>query len=331
MPLTLAFTSCMDTLNYPDQPGWQALARAAPDVIVLLGDSIYMDYGWGEPHADEPNGSPKHLPLQHFSHRMHTRYRAQYAVPTFRHAIQGRAVHAIWDDHDFAWNNSRGAGPAGAAQVSPGQRRIATAHFRAWQQALAAQPAAYPADTVNPAAPPADDAGIGRSIALPGQHTWLHLMDARSHRDGDEDDSDHTLYGHDQRHAVEESFHNHPDDVHIVATPEPMEKWRDAVDAQWLVGWATRRKILTLCGDVHEPQYVGWKANGKKDWGKKDKTVLHEFTASAMAQGPTGFFGKKRNVFGVLEIGDATINVRLQHGEEVLDGYTLDRASWQIN
>lgn len=330
-PLKLAFTSCMDSVNYPGQPGWDDLARETPDVLVLLGDSIYMDYGWGKGHADEPNGSPKDLKPADFSHRMHQRYRAQYGVPAFRDAIRGRQVHAIWDDHDFAWNNSRGAGPQGDALVSRQQRHIATAHLQAWRGALATQPDSYPADMVDSAAPSVNDRGIGGSVTLQAGRLYLHLLDGRSFRDGDDTGAPgQTLFGHDQRHAVEELFHQQEEAVHLLAIAEPLEKWRGFVDAQWLLGWAQRRHVLVISGDVHEPQYTGYKANGNKDWGKKDKTVLHEFTASAMAQGPTGFFGKKRNVFGTLTFGDSRIEAALFHGSERLARYAIDRDSWAI-
>jgi len=330
-PFKLAFTSCMDSVNYPVQPGWAQLAAQAPDAVVLMGDSIYMDYGWGSGHKGEANGTPKDLPLPAFSQRLHDRYRAQYELPGFREAIHGRQVHAIWDDHDFAWNNSRGAGAEGPAKVDERQRRISTEHFHTWREALRTQPAAYPANSVNPAAPRPDDQGIGRSVVLVPNQLFLHLMDGRSFREGDDGDVGLSLFGHDQRHAVEELFHQQPNAVHLVTIAEPLEKWRDFLDAQWLLGWAQRRRILVICGDVHEPQYTGYKANGRKDWGKKDKTVLHEFTASAMAQGPTGFFGKKRNVFGTLTFGGSHIEARLIHEGAVWAHYTIDRSAWTIS
>lgn len=172
-PLKIAFTSCMDTVNHGEQPGWRNLAREKPNAIVLLGDSIYMDYGkkiagifisGGPRPASEANGTPALLSVADFSSRMHQHYRQQYDVPGFLDSIRGCKgnVHAIWDDHDFTWNNSRGAGPAGPALVPEAQRRFSTAHYRTWQKALNDQPIAYPSNTVNSGDPRADDGGIGR-------------------------------------------------------------------------------------------------------------------------------------------------------------------------
>ncbi|HET7793440.1 MAG TPA: alkaline phosphatase D family protein [Rhizobacter sp.] len=336
--MKIAFTSCMDTVNYPTQPGWAALAREKPTHVVLLGDSIYMDYGKkifgafvsGGPRPEsEANGTPARLPLDVFSTRMHQRYEQQYKVPGFLDAIRGRKVHAIWDDHDFAWNNSRGAGPAGPAFVPQAQRRISTAHYRAWQAALAAQKPGYPPNDVDSAAPPHDDAGIGRTEML-ADGVCLHLLDSRTFREGDEDAEDVSLLGQAQRDKVEAALAAHAQAVHIVAVSEPMEKWNNFTEFKWLVDWATRRHILVICGDIHDCHYVGYKPNGKKDWGAKDKAVLHEFAASAMAQGPT-VFGKKKEVFGTLDFSDTAIAVTLFHEGQPVERYAIDRNSWKIS
>lgn len=340
MELKLAFTSCMDTVNYPVQAAWGHMADAKPNVMVLLGDSMYMDYGKkifgvfvsdGPRPESEGNGTPKHLPLQTFSDRMHARYQAQYEVPGFRDAIRGcnGNVHAIWDDHDFAWNNSRGAGQPGPAFVSQTQRRISTQHYRTWQRALNELPDQYPVDAVDSASPEVDDAGIGRTVELVQNEVFLHLLDSRSFRDGDENDEGVSMLGQDQRVALDDALEPHPKAIHIVAVPEPMEKWQNFSEFKWLIAWAKRRHIIVICGDVHEHHYVGYKANGKKDWGAKDKAVLHEFAASAMAQGPT-IFGKKREVFGTLAVGADALKVELVHAGEVAERYTIDRESWKI-
>jgi alkaline phosphatase D len=340
MALKLAFTSCMDTVNYPEQPAWGRMAATQPDAMVLLGDSMYMDYGkkvFGVFFSDGPrpesegNGTPKDLPLQAFSDRMHARYRAQYEVQGFRDAIRGcnGNVHAIWDDHDFAWNNSRGAGQPGPAFVSQTQRRISTQHYRTWQRALNELPDLYPADAVDSAAPAIDDTGIGRTVALAPGEVFLHLLDGRSFREGDENDDGVSLLGKDQRDALDGALEAHPKAIHVIAVPEPMEKWQNFSEFKWLIGWARQRHIIVICGDVHEHHYVGYKANGKKDWGAKDKAVLHEFAASAMAQGPT-MFGKRKEVFGTLDFSAEAVTVQLFHAGEVAEHYSIDRESWKI-
>lgn len=329
--LRIAFTSCMDTVNYPRQPGWTRLAAQRPEHIVLLGDSMYMDYGgilglgFGPRPREEYNGTPWDLPLDQFSKRMHERYKAQFEVEGFAEALRGRTVHAIWDDHDFGWNNSRGLGVDDKSRLSETQRRISTAHFRQWQQALRNPGEPYPQNAVNPAAPPVgDDAGIGRSVALIPDKLYLHLLDARTFREGDDDGEGLSMLGEAQRQAVGKVLQDYPAAIHIVAVGEPMQKWDHTPDAKWLLDWAAKRHILSICGDIHEPEYTGYKANGKKDFGDKDKTVLHEFCASAMAQGPA-VGPKRKEVYGMLIVEDDSVEVQLFVKNEMSEHYKLLR------
>ena len=41
--MRIAFTSCFSAEIVRDQPVWQDIAAGDPDVLVLLGDSIYLD------------------------------------------------------------------------------------------------------------------------------------------------------------------------------------------------------------------------------------------------------------------------------------------------
>lgn len=105
----IAATSCADPLDHPDQKVWRSIAQAAPDHLLLLGDQIYMDYGAGK---NPGNGKPAEYPDVQFAAHMYLRYASQWQV--MRNSglwqVSGMKVHGIWDDHDFAWNNSFGAG-----------------------------------------------------------------------------------------------------------------------------------------------------------------------------------------------------------------------------
>ena len=58
--MKLAFTSCMDAVRVPDQPIWDQIRAEQPDVLLLLGDQIYMDWGdlggsdWRSDFHDNP-------------------------------------------------------------------------------------------------------------------------------------------------------------------------------------------------------------------------------------------------------------------------------------
>jgi alkaline phosphatase D len=128
MPSTIAFTSCIRREAFPDQPQWDDIAAADPDHLLLLGDQIYMDFGFW-PFSPEWNGRPRDYDVATFRDVMADKYRQQWAEPHFR-ALYDRLrardrIHAIWDDHDFAWNNAIGS------EVDAARRQVAYDLFRA--------------------------------------------------------------------------------------------------------------------------------------------------------------------------------------------------------
>ncbi len=103
--MKIAFCSCNHPMVHPEQPGWLALAAAAPDVLLLLGDNIYI-----ENHAGELIGSQKPcfaLSDLDFARRLHARYAAQWGVMQFRVALRAsQRIMGTLDDHDFLGNDS---------------------------------------------------------------------------------------------------------------------------------------------------------------------------------------------------------------------------------
>jgi len=126
MPSTIAFTSCTRLEAFPDQPQWGDIDAADPDHLLLLGDQIYMDFGiW--PFSDEWIGRPRGYDLDTFRRTMAGKYERQWAEPHFRRLYDRmrarNRVHAVWDDHDFAWNNAIGS------QVDVDRRQVAYEQF----------------------------------------------------------------------------------------------------------------------------------------------------------------------------------------------------------
>jgi len=68
---------------------WSTIKKHKPAALLLLGDNVYIDY-------------PKNTEIQQYCY-----YRRQSEYH-FRNLISGVPVYAIWDDHDFANNNSFG-------------------------------------------------------------------------------------------------------------------------------------------------------------------------------------------------------------------------------
>ena len=73
---------------------WDRIARLAPDAVVLLGDTPYI------------NSSD--LAVQR------RRYREFAAVPAMRRALAGSSFYATWDDHDFGRQDTDGHVPGKA-------------------------------------------------------------------------------------------------------------------------------------------------------------------------------------------------------------------------
>lgn len=120
--MKIAVTSCADPIDQDRQPVWSCLAAAAPDHLVLLGDQIYMDYGGG---LNPRLGVPACYPELEFAAHMYERYRRQWCLlkDSGLWQVPGMKVHGIWDDHDFAWNNSYGGpGPDPAVLRARGIR-----------------------------------------------------------------------------------------------------------------------------------------------------------------------------------------------------------------
>lgn len=126
----IAFTSCIRYEAFPNQRQWQDVKMARPDHLLLLGDQIYMDYGlW--PFSQEWNEKPKTYSETEFESIMSSKYRAQCNEPNFLELVRfirsrkGR-ICAVWDDHDFAWNNARGV------DVPEFKKKISLKLFKKW-------------------------------------------------------------------------------------------------------------------------------------------------------------------------------------------------------
>lgn len=145
--MKIAFTSCIDAIDDPTQPVWDRIRNLAPDVLVLLGDTMYMDYGIALLGSNRPVGGPRKLADDDFAKTMHARYKLQWSVKSFRGLLaSGPQLAMVWDDHDFAWNNARGLGTEKHFAVSREKRLIAQGLFRQFREACGHMEASiYPA------------------------------------------------------------------------------------------------------------------------------------------------------------------------------------------
>lgn len=93
-PIRIAFGSCARVQLYPDQPVFEAVAAMEPDLFLWLGDNIYAD-------SDSETA---------FS----AMYSRQRNVASLAPLLRAVPQLAIWDDHDFGYNDSDRRNPAKA-------------------------------------------------------------------------------------------------------------------------------------------------------------------------------------------------------------------------
>lgn len=249
--MKIAFTSCTCAGLISNQPVWDHIRLAQPDHVVLLGDNIYNDVP-----------SPGIAVLQdmnahEFAEHLYVRYAQQLANPQFRAmvAAPGITVHAIWDDHDFAWNDAEG----GVMLKQPKQAdkvRVSTSFLREFRRVLAAKDLTlFPSSAGDPAfwadflAPVFTPIGATSIKLEPDGRSWLHLTDGRTQRKGQ------TLLGSAQRAQLAQQFAAHPDALHIIASggtfsqQDCWAKYKD--DFKWLKECIGPKTWMMLSGDVH--------------------------------------------------------------------------------
>jgi alkaline phosphatase D len=95
---TVAFGSCARHSIDAEQRIFEIVAREAPDLFFWLGDNVYADAESPLAIADE--------------------YRRQRNVRTARAVARSIPQLAIWDDHDFGYNNGDGTWPHKAGSLA---------------------------------------------------------------------------------------------------------------------------------------------------------------------------------------------------------------------
>lgn len=273
--MRLAFTSCASTNLVPDQPIWDDIRTCGPKHVVLLGDNFYNDV---------PDVSMSQLQAMsdwEFAEHLFVRYQQQFSEPHFRKlvAAPGITLHAIWDDHDFAWNDAAG-GQMLATPKQADKVKISTSYMRAFRQALAAKDlGTFPSDPGAPEfwvdyrAPNFEPLGA-TSIALEDDgRSWLHLTDGRTLRKKPE------ILGAAQRAQLAAAFAAHPGALHIIASGVTFSQgdgWHKyPTDRTWLTQAAGDHGWLMLSGDIH--------SNGLLEHKLSAKGRLVEATASGAA------------------------------------------------
>lgn len=316
--MRIAFTSCSNRRLFKPQAVWSAIAAQQPDALVLLGDSIYLDVPWaGGTH-------PRDLSEVDFLDHGRRLYAAQLAEPGFAALVKAVPTHAIWDDHDFLWNESYEEGAA-ARPIYRGTVRATRALFRAWTETLDTrlQGAPFPGDAFDFRLWQPDEPAPGYRYRDLGGGVALHLTDGRSWRLRDE------LLGAAQRKAIEKQIAALPaDTVHLLASGSVVEqhkgdRWAQfAADLAWLKKLARAHRVLVLSGDIHDNRWDALPV-GPGRW-------LYDATSSGAAVSRLVIAGQALEHFGLVDIDPAQVTVSwFARGAPDRLPRRIDRASWQ--
>jgi alkaline phosphatase D len=317
--MKIGFTSCMSFTVFAQQPVWDQIAAQRPDRLLLLGDSVYIDappYPIGMTH-------PKQMAPVEFLQHVLGRWRTQLDQPQFRALVKAVPTDAIWDDHDFLWDESHGEGAVNM-RIYKENVRISRALFNAFCRTLDARlapgsfPGAYNDAVINqPDEPPP---GYRHRALAADLH--LHLTDGRSWRIGRD------MLGANQRQQIEARLAAAPAAVHLIASGSVVQadddaRWALFDDHAWLLGLARRYKILVLSGDIH--------ANRFKSTNLGDGRWLHDATASGAAVCKLVGVGSKCQNYGLLTTSPASLRLDFfSHGTpDSVGSWAIDRTTWR--
>lgn len=297
--MKIAFTSCIDAVDDPTQPVWGAIKAMQPDVLLLLGDLMYMDYGLAITGSHRPLGWPRKVKNEIFASTMYARYRQQWSVLAFRDLLaSGVQVGMIWDDHDFAWNNARGLGSERYFAVNSERRLIAQGLFRQFRAAcLAADASTYPAQPALATLLAAAEEGIQSSFDR--DDVRFIMLDGRSYREDPNMAPDADLHGYAQRTWLAQQMATW-DGLVVISSGSVLtgseESWSKYLDYAWLLGLAKGR-VVVLSGDIH-----------KNVLPVRHSGSVFEVTASGGARPGLGglldHLGGARGNFGMLNVGE---------------------------
>lgn len=346
--MKVAFTSCMDASRVSDQPIWAEMKNAQPEVLMILGDQIYMD--WGLSSSDNPKWLKRirkdgKKALQEFGQEMHARYAAQWDVASFRELIRwfvplhGRdQLFMCWDDHDFAWNNSCGMGRPESAAVPIEVKTISKALFQQFREHLATGYAsdlypAYPDAHLLPVNPHAT--GIEYFAPTPINTIRIATLDPRWYRYPRSEVTTYgqfpTLLGQSQWSQIELMLAQ-SQGLNIIASGLPMRHKYFFSHQSWSAGdkadepaypdydrmlRTVNKPTLYLGGDIHKNEVLGLLSTSD---GRQNKHLFH--LASSGAAISNAFWVKFEPSYGLLDIDPKgkTVDIRLRQ---------LKKGSWR--
>jgi alkaline phosphatase D len=320
--MRIAFAACTFAELYPDQPVWQWITAQQPDRVVLLGDSTYFDIDI------DSTSHPRDIDDWAFAQHVYQRYAKLISQPQFAAMVSAMppgTVDAIWDDHDFLWDNATG-GDRDMRVVHGGKIRLATAFLEAFRAALRQQlaPGSFPPAAGDPVFWNMNQPDLTTPSVQLTPDLWLHLSDGRTNRTRTflVAESKRTIFGDAQKAAFTNVIAGAPGAVHLWASGSTIAGYqRYTKDLSWLMALAAQQRILILSGDIHRNALDAF-TNGP------DRFPLHEATSSGAALKDAVVAGAVCQNFGFVDVGPQQVDIRLFKKNRLQLSRTIFRQSW---
>ncbi len=310
--MKIAFCSCNHPLVHPSQPGWLALAATAPDVLLLLGDNVYIEDTVQEVLVKALRPIVRLDPAA-FAQRLHTRYQAQAHVPQFRTALQASGqVLGTLDDHDFLGNDQYvQAHTQAQAQMARQLHRQFIAYCN-----TKPLPAAYPSLQAALAAPDSGFAqGLGVASSLQQGQVNIMLLDNRSYRQSPHRPHPVAL-GAAQIGWLAQSLVG-SQRVSLVASGSTLSAGnRYAIRGSPLADYPQDARLLRSLYQSQRHQvvlHIGGDVHYNTHWPERfAQQGFTELASSGMGTGLLPFSARSQNNFGLVTVTDQAVGVQLR-------------------
>ena len=291
--MKIAVASCVKLQQTNPQPVWKEILDEKPDVLLLLGDTVYLEHN-------------HHVDAQELRTELRSRYDEQMNEPHFKALLddvraRGAKLLAIYDDHDFLGNNRYGGdGP-------PALREAAREEL------------------VRAFGLPTLDSGDVYQQFRSGP-TEIFLLDERYYRNSPASSSTDrdAILGARQWQWLEDAFKASNSPFIVVASSTTFHRFGDESWEQYSAAFDRMRALMQdrpgamiVSGDVHR--------NDLYD----DSGVLEVVTSAVARRGL--LFGAPRKNYCILTYTDSAVQVDLR-GLKSGDRFNLaiSRANWSL-
>ena len=309
----IAFGSCVRYKRFGEgeQLVWDEISKHDPDHLILLGDQVYMDYGiW--PFTNEPIGKPAKYSEKKFAKVMRSKYEQQWSVTSFKNLrtkmlAKDLGLHATRDDHDFAWNNAKGA------DVKPEIKEISLNLFNEFIYGKASLEKVYKSFTIKDQA----------KVIILDNRQYSEKMGKNA-----------SLLGAEQLGWLDEQIKSNTLPYTIICGSLPLtrgsESWvKYPKEYKKFCNMVRGKKgLIYLSGDIHNNKFD--KPGYRRAFPNVFKKIEHpcfEATSSGIANTLIGlpFTFDERQNWGMLELDDSGMTIKLHKNVNQASTYNIPR------